>query len=646
MASLAHPPLAFDASGTPFSTLFNDVYRTRSGAIDESRSVFVEGCRLAECWQSRPRVTVLEVGFGLGLNLLASVEALLAHGDPVARLNFVSVEAHPLSRDDLLAAHRACGVDDSPLLRALRERWPMALPGLHRIVLAGGRVQLLLAFGDAARMLPKLKLRADAIYLDGFAPTRNPSAWEARVLRQVARLAAPGARLATYSAASAVREGLAEAGFEVTRVPGFGGKRDRIDATYAPRWKTWTPAPAAPAWVERRAVVVGAGIAGAAVASRLCAEGWRITLIDRLPGPGGAGSNQPLIADHLHLSPDDNVLARLTRAAMLLRDPADAGGAPAGRLTLATDDDAATLQQSLLDRLRFPEGFARWLDADAAADHAGCKLPRGGIWVPGSTIANPSIRIAEQIKSAGAALTWIGAADVAQLDRLPDGDGWSVTSRDGRVLAQAPVVVLCDAGGGGLGPPIRSLALRRVRGQTSWLSHPRLAGLRTVLGGAAYMVPSAGRTLIGSTYDDLDSCLPDAEADRSNARRAASMLAAESDSFGPHVSSASLGFRWTAPDRLPLIGLMPDEAEAERSRADLLRNERLPLPHHRGLYCVRGFGSRGLLWSTLAAELVVCWLEGGPVPLEAELVKAIDPARALRMMLRRRGGGVSSGIAC
>ncbi len=604
----------------------------------ESEAVFSHGCRLPERWSGKQRACVLEIGFGVGLNLLAAYRAFHLHAHPAGRLDFVSIEAHPLAHSDLLAAHEACGVANEPLLRELATRWPLALPGLHRLTLAGGRIRLTLAFGEAARMLPRLALRADTIFLDGFAPQRNPSAWEEPVLRQVARLAAPDARLATYTAAAAVRHGLVQAGFAVERVEGFGGKRERINARYAPRWKTWLPPPPPPRWESRQAVVVGAGLAGVTIAARLVQEGWQVVLLDRQHLHASEGSSQPLLADHVHLSPDDNLLARLSRAALLLRDPNQTAGLLGlGRIALANSAEAFSRQQHTLATLDYPTQFACALTAAEASDVARCSLPTGGIWIPGSMVAQTNLRIAALLQEARDALIWRGGCEVASVQRAPGELNWRVADGRGQVLAQAPVVVLCDASARMALPPLQSMPLRRVRGQTSWLRYPLMSGLRTVVGGAAYAVPFDGQALVGSTYDDHDAAEPDPESDRSNARRLAACLGTAPDSVIAAARPGVVGFRWTAADRLPLVGEMPDEASAWARREELLKNDRLPLPRFTGLFCVRGLGSRGLLWSTLAAEVIAGALDGAPSVLERDLHEAIDPARGLRHALRHSG---------
>src|SRR6185436_4579514 len=149
---------------------------------------------------------------------------------------------------------------------------PAPLAGFHRIHFDGGRVILTLLFGEAAALLPQLVARADAFFLDGFAPARNPQVWSPAVVRELARLAAPDATLATWTVAGGVRSALIDAGFRVEKRPGVAGKREMLaggrEGTAQARAR------------EGRAVVVGAGLAGSLVAERLAARGWQVDLVE------------------------------------------------------------------------------------------------------------------------------------------------------------------------------------------------------------------------------------------------------------------------------------------------------------------------------------------------------------------------------
>ena len=154
---------------------------------------------------------ILETGFGLGNNFLATWDAWRRDEQRCERLHVVAVERHPPLLADLQHAHRNSPL---PALAAqLLQTWPPLPPNLHTMAFEGGRLTLLLALGDVAALLPALRLRADAIYLDGFAPLHNPDMWQLRVLKALGRATAPGATLATWTVNRTVCEGLATAGF-------------------------------------------------------------------------------------------------------------------------------------------------------------------------------------------------------------------------------------------------------------------------------------------------------------------------------------------------------------------------------------------------------------------------------------------------
>jgi tRNA 5-methylaminomethyl-2-thiouridine biosynthesis bifunctional protein len=633
--------ITFDEAGTPLSTRFGDVYRSRDGAFAEAQAVFVEGTGLPGRWSGLPSFTVLEIGFGLGVNFLTTLSAWRDSPTRPSRLHFVSIEKHPLGAGELAAAHAALGLRGADASRLI-EIWPLLTPDLHRLSFADGAVTLWLALGDAQDWLARLRVAADALYLDGFAPSRNPEAWSDPVIRGLARLARPEARLSTFSAARPVAERLRAAGFEVTLRPGFGHKRERIDAVYRPRWRTWPAPPPLPSYTQRSALVIGAGLAGVAVAARLAEDDWAVTLIDAAAGPALGGSAQPLCADHLHVSPDDNLMARATRAALLLARAARARLRiaqqpllPEGRLQLAADEQEAERLAETARSLNAPEALLRFVHRDEASALAGLELPRAGLWLPGCQLIDPARLAQERIVAHRSRLTTLYGCRVDQLsceDNL-----WTARNVQGDLIAQAEIAILCNAGDAGRLGGLRSMTLRRIRGQTSWLDPKVRLGLRCTIGGPAYAVPQGSRILLGATFDEEDQReAPDPASDLSNLRRFARMLGREPARDLGALQAAAVGFRWTASDRMPMIGAMPDERAAGRDATALLRNARLPLPRQVGLYCASALGSRGSLWSELAAEMLASELSGAPCPVANELAAACDPARQLRRHLHAR----------
>ena len=231
MCAIDPATLTFNLDGLPVSPTYGDVYHAAAGAHAQARHVFLAGNGLPVRWAGRDHFAVVETGFGLGINFMATWLAWLGDAARCRILHFVSFEKHPFGVADLAQAHLAWP-EFAHLSSALCQAWPPLVAGTHRLVLENGRVVLTLHFGDACARLPLLDERADAFYLDGFSPATNPDLWSPALCRSLASVARRGTTLATWSVAGAVRRALAGAGFEVERRPGFAGKRQMLVGRY------------------------------------------------------------------------------------------------------------------------------------------------------------------------------------------------------------------------------------------------------------------------------------------------------------------------------------------------------------------------------------------------------------------------------
>ena len=180
---------------SPRSPRFDDRYHAAYGAFEQAAHVFLGGNDLPARWQGREAFTILETGFGLGNNFLATWAAWRADARRCTRLRFISIEKHPLRRDDLRRALADCA--EPALARQLCDAWQPLTPDMHLLSFDDGRVELLLVLDDAGERLHQVVASVDAFYLDGFAPDRNPQMWLPGVFKALARLAAPGATAAT-----------------------------------------------------------------------------------------------------------------------------------------------------------------------------------------------------------------------------------------------------------------------------------------------------------------------------------------------------------------------------------------------------------------------------------------------------------------
>ncbi|AGW89859.1 FAD-dependent cmnm(5)s(2)U34 oxidoreductase [Ralstonia pickettii DTP0602] len=644
------------AEGTPYSPRYDDVYHSTEGGLAQAAHVFLGGNALPQGWAGKHQFVIVETGFGQGLNFLATWQAWRDDAQRCGTLHFISIEKHPFTREGLAQLH--AGLDGlQPLAQALQAQWPLALPGLHRLAFDGGRVVLTLALGDVEQMLPRLVAGADAFYLDGFSPARNADMWSPAVFRGLARLARPGASLATYTAAGFVRRGLREMGFEVSKAPGFGGKRDMTVARFRPQWKARRHAPPlAGQWPQRHAIVIGAGLAGCGVTERLAARGWHVTLFDAHGGPARLTSAHRAAAMHAHLSADDTLLSRLSRAgnqyalrawAALAEAGHPVGWHGCGVLQIGEDEAASEAQRAALAAMGLPESFVRWMGAEEAAASHRAGVPRGGLWFPdGGWVAPPDI-CAAQLARAGNAVTARFGCRVAAIAR--DGEQWQARAEDGSVLASAPVLVLASAHEAQQLLPRQHWTIRRVRGQLTTLAPAQVDAIGgwpdCVVTGAGYLLPRAadGTGRVGSSYDaDEGPLVERPEVHAANLARLAGLLPRQADAVAgidPATLAGYVGVRTVSHNRLPLIGQVPDEAAAVAHAASLRGAHLRDLPRMPGLYAALAYASRGLTWSALGGELLASQIEGEPLPLESDLADAVDPARLLLRALRHGQAG-------
>ena len=203
------PDLDWREGGIPVSQRFDDPYFSLNGGLDETRHVFLAGNDLPR--RLHPGFHVAELGFGTGLNLLALAQIA---DQPI---RFTSFEAYPMDLAQLAQAHAAF-----PELAALTAELRAGYPARRFQV---GQVQAHIIVGDARDLLPQWDGAADAWFLDGFSPAKNPELWGEALMGEVGAHTAPGGTFATYSAAGHVRRALGAAGFAVTRAPGYAGKR-------------------------------------------------------------------------------------------------------------------------------------------------------------------------------------------------------------------------------------------------------------------------------------------------------------------------------------------------------------------------------------------------------------------------------------
>ena len=596
-----------------------------AAGLQHAQQIYLPGNRLPARWAGRTRFVVLDTAFGAGHHFLATWQAWRDDPQRCETLFFVGIEEHPLPAADLAQAHA-----DSPwpdLAALLQAAWPVPVSNLHRQVFEGGRVQWLLGVGAAPSLLPKMRLQADAVFLGHVMP----EVVAGHFLKAVAAHAAPGATLASAQHGAALHQPLLTAGFVPQTVSLAGQSAALTAADFAPRHRLHR-APSAEVR-GRRAVVVGAGLAGAAAAQALAQAGWQVTVLERHQAPAQETSGNPGGLFHGTVNADDGPYARLFRAAALRAHTTHAAavargvpGAAQGLLRLDARSGGLPALQAMLQRTGLPPSYVEVLSADAASALAGLPLPAPAWHYPTGGWIEPLAWVRWALATPGVALR-TGAA-VQRLQRATGAPAaWQVLDAEDQLLAEADAVVLCNAAQAQAllaplaGPGTLPWPLRHTRGQVTQFSAAHT--LRLPVAGDGYAIPLPGAVLCGATREAGEPALPSLrdEDHRHNLERLQRLTGLQPAPEAP--LSGRTGWRLHTDDRLPICGALPALQMPPGQRAGQARL----LPREPGLFVLTALGARGLTLAPLLAQLVAAQASGTPWPLEQDLVDAIDPGR-------------------
>lgn len=613
----------------PRSVFFGDIYFSGDGAA-ESAHVFVGGNDLGARFGEAGLFTIGELGFGSGLNILVAWD--LWRRTPKragARLHFLSVEKFPLARSDLARTHSAW-----PQFAALSARMIAALPppaeGAHRVVLDDD-VTLTLCLGDARTMLSAMEARADAWFLDGFAPAKNPEMWTAELFAEVARLSNAGATAATFTVAGDVRRALQSAGFSIAKQPGFGRKREMLTARLeaAPgRQSRRTPWFAngnlKPVGSGARAAIIGGGVAGASLAHELSRAGVETALFaPHGLADGASGNPAGLIMPRLDLSSAGG--ARFFRAAyvstlaLVERLQSETGARffnPCGVLLRAASIAERDRQRKILAAGLLPDGFIE-------AREDGLFFPQGGVMDPAAFCR----ALASKAAVIEAAVETIAA----------DADGICVASGDGG-RRDFDAVFIANGRDALKFVAARSLPLSGVMGQIDLFPDATPPAFATAFGPYAAPAP-AGGVIIGATYEKIAPSEHPRTSLRATGENIDAVAAEMPDlaaALRPEAARARSSVRCQTPDRLPVSGPLPDWNFYGGAYDDLRHGGNRDYPRGQvapGLFILSGLGSRGLVTAPYAAMLSVA--EAAGAPFEREIAESIHPARFFIRDLKR-----------
>ncbi len=596
------PNLQWKDDGTPVDARVDDVYFSREDGLSETRAVFLAGCGLPERWQGCDNFTVAELGFGTGLNFLALWQMWRETRPSEGWLHFVSFEGFPLDREDAAKALSAWPELEG-LARQLLKAWPVRAMGVRKVTWSEERLSLTLHIGDIADTLPVADVKADAWFLDGFSPAKNEAMWDETLWPLVAARCNPGARAATFTVAGAVRRGLSAAGFEVTRAPGYGRKRQRLEAVL-PGQVSVRPQP-------RKIAVIGAGVAGAHLAYALRRRGADVTVFDSASGPAQGTSSNPLALVMPRLDATDTVQARLLIDAYLTAQ------------SVYTDLPGA-VPIEVIHRPRDEKEAARFAKvlADPPLDLTQLEATSDGVLHKQGIIIEPAKLLPALLEHSD--VRWGQSPDIDVANREVD---------------REPFDAIILATGWHMAKALTWLKLQCRAGQVDWVETDIEAPPVAIAEGG-YAIAHGTRRLWGATYAAFEGEeVPGVslEGHKANADMLAELKPYWWMQARDMTPKARMGIRAAAPDRLPVIGALPDVAGSAHQLAALGQNGQFDTSVMRvpGVYLAGGFGSRGFTWAPWAAAILIAQIYHDPLPVATDAEAAIDPARQLIRDARR-----------
>ena len=666
MTSIKNAELGWNEAGTPVSDQFDDVYFSNVNGLEETRYVFLEQNHLPKRWQSfdQRRFIISETGFGTGLNFLAAWQRFteFRREYPEAKLkelHFISFEKYPLSKSDLIQAHRSWP-ELATFAEQLQQHYPIAVPECHRIVLEEGTITLDLWFGDIKDCLPLVPYGeqglVDAWFLDGFAPSKNPEMWNQNLFNGMAHLAKQDCTVATFTAAGFVRRGLNEAGFAMKKVKGFGTKREMIAGTMEQRKAHSNHLP----WFNRTSAtnhdsiaIIGGGIASAALATTLIRRGQKVALYckDNQPAEGASGNRQGAVYPLLN-SEHKGVSRVFAPGFLFARQFVDQAAQNisfdhdwCGITQLMWDEKSSDKLEKMLTGHFTPE-LVHKLSAEETAEKIGLPIDMASVHYPmGGWLCPAELTrgLIAKLEKTDLLITRLGhKVDALEWDESRQ--VWTLTA-NGQHFEHSTVVVANGSEFQTLSQTA-DLPMGQVKGQVSHApTTDTLSKLKTVLCYDGYMTPvnpSNQHLCIGASYDrsHLDNEF-DEQAQKDNAEKLVKCLpnqawAKEVDTSG---NLSRQGIRCVSRDHLPFIGNVGNFATIKSQYAELHKqrvDEASPVHQYPNLFCLLGLGSRGLSSAPLMAELLASQICGDPLPLPVDVLTELHPSR---MWVRRLSKG-------
>ena len=657
MFTIQHAKIHFNQENTPVSDKFDDVYFSNQDGLAETHYVFLEGNQLWERWVNyqEAHFVIAETGFGTGLNFFA-VTSLFREfrqkypDSPLKRLYFTSFEKYPLPLDALQQAHLAYP-QFSHLAQHLQQNWLNPIQGCYRFHF--DETTLDLWFGDVAENLPQLgdymNGKIDAWFLDGFAPSKNPDMWNEQLYQQMFRFTKLQGTFATFTAASAVRKGLENAGFNMTKRKGFGKKRECLSGQKTHEKLTALSTPwfySQPANLKEQDIaIIGGGIASLCTAILLVKRGAKITIYceDEQTALNASGNKQgafyPQLSDdnernirfYIHAFAYGHQFLQWAIQQQIKFEHEFCG------VALCAYNEKAESKLNKIAELNLPSDLYQSLSQSELSEKVGLPLPFGGAFIPQGAWLAPRQLVQHTfafLEKQGVQIKTL--QKVTALSQTEN--GWQITTAENKTFCHE-VVVLANGHKLTEFEQTQKLPLYPVRGQVSQIpTSEKLLKLKTVLCYDGYLTPvDQAKTshCIGASHvrDNATrefSLTEQQENQQKIQQNIPEEWTKEVDTSG---NLARIGVRCSVRDLTPMMGAVPHFSAQQTQYQNLfnLRRRKQPIEqaeNYPNLYLIGALGSRGLTSAPFLGETLASLIYGEPLPMSEDLIHNLMPNRS------------------
>lgn len=618
-------------NGKPASVDFDDIYYASDNGLDEVNYVFLKHNNLSSRFASledNDTFIIAESGFGSGLNFLATQDLWNKTVKSRAKLFFISFEKHPISPQDIREIlNKFDSLDSADFLA----QYYILLPGTQRLTFKNN-VVLNLNIGDIKDTISKYNFQADAWFLDGFTPSRNGDMWTDFIVSNISRLSKTGTTFATFTASSSVKKTLQANGFNVIKDKGYT-KREMLYGICDKPNKISEIKP----WlvnyhninIEKKVIIVGGGISGAATAYSLARRGYKVTIYEKNSDLGMEASGNYQAIVYGNFSGNYTPVLELNYSSYrytnyliksLLTDKVDY--AQSGVVQLAHNTIRLKQQNQILSS-NVPEDFCHSLTQQEIENLAGIKINcSSGLYFPYGIWLSPKAFISKLVNHPNITIKLN-----CTITNFEFKNKWVIETST-KDIDDAENIVLCNSHMLNQFSHTNSFNLRKTRGQISKIKGN--LGLKTIICGDGYITPNLNDLYtIGATFkneNDLDVKITDHEE---NIQQLSNLI--NNLNIALEDVTGQVSFRAHTNDYLPLVGPIADYKEFMQcyQKLSLDANYKIntPCPYLPGLFINSHFGAKGMLFAPLCGEIIADYIDGTPSTISESLRQALHPHR-------------------